>query len=76
MCTSCAYCLPECPEGINIPAYMEVYNHYLLTGDLESTRERLKWHHTFGLLKESEVSRRGLYKPAAHAKQNAPSIWI
>jgi uncharacterized protein len=55
MCTSCAYCLPECPEGINIPAYMEVYNHYLLTGDLESTRERLKWHHTFGLLKESGV---------------------
>ena len=56
MCTSCAYCLPECPQGINIPAYMEVYNHYLLTGDLESTRTQLKWHRKFGLLKGSPVA--------------------
>ena len=54
MCTSCAYCVPGCSENIFIPAYMEVYNHYLLTGDIEETKGRLSWHKRFGLLRERE----------------------
>ena len=50
MCTSCGYCVETCPEHIFIPAYMEAYNHYLLTGSEEGTVDRLKWHKNFGLL--------------------------
>lgn len=31
-CTECRYCVPECPMGINIPAYLKIYNAYKLNG--------------------------------------------
>jgi predicted aldo/keto reductase-like oxidoreductase len=40
MCTSCGYCLAHCPEKINIRSYMEIYNHYQLTGSVEKTKEK------------------------------------
>lgn len=32
-CTECRYCTPECPVGINIPAYLKVYNDYKVNGE-------------------------------------------
>jgi uncharacterized protein len=52
ICTGCGYCLP-CPEGVNIPQMMDVYNQKILKGgDTEHMRERLQWHWS---------------KPASHA---------
>lgn len=31
-CTECRYCTPECPMGINIPAFLKVYNNYKVNG--------------------------------------------
>jgi predicted aldo/keto reductase-like oxidoreductase len=50
MCTSCGYCLSHCPEKINIRSYMEIYNHYQLTGSLEETKTKSSWYHKFGPL--------------------------
>ncbi len=31
-CTGCSYCVAECPMGIEIPAYLKVYNDYKVNG--------------------------------------------
>ena len=31
-CTACHYCTPHCPQGLDIPRLLELYNQYLLTG--------------------------------------------
>lgn len=54
MCTSCGYCMRHCPEGIPIKSYMEVYNTYVLTQDLEATRERHNWYTKFGPLQNRQ----------------------
>ena len=54
LCTSCGYCMPHCPEEINIKSYMEVYNNYMLTKDIEVTRERYSWYADWGPLFENE----------------------
>jgi len=43
ICTGCGYCLP-CPEGIEIPKYMDAYNLFLLGGTAKDVKDRLKWH--------------------------------
>ena len=42
LCTGCGYCLP-CPKGVPIPAFMDLYNHSILTGG-EGVTGRMKWH--------------------------------
>jgi hypothetical protein len=36
-CTACGYCLP-CPEGVNIPKILELYNDVSTYGDLDQAR--------------------------------------
>ncbi len=44
LCTGCGYCLP-CPEGLQIPRLMDVYNVRILQGsDPELIDSRLKYH--------------------------------
>jgi predicted aldo/keto reductase-like oxidoreductase len=31
-CTACRYCCDDCPQGLDIPKLMELYNHYKLSG--------------------------------------------
>lgn len=33
-CTGCRYCCENCPQGLNIPKLMEIYNHYKYQGYL------------------------------------------
>ncbi|MDR2695895.1 MAG: aldo/keto reductase [Deltaproteobacteria bacterium] len=40
-CTGCGYCLP-CPEGVNIPRNLTLYNDYFLT-DSEKARGHIKY---------------------------------
>ena len=40
-CTKCGYCMP-CPNGVNIPANFEIYNHVSLYDALQDARVRFK----------------------------------
>lgn len=43
LCTGCGYCLP-CPQGLDIPKWMDAYNQRILEGADQATRDRLRWH--------------------------------
>jgi uncharacterized protein len=36
-CTKCGYCLP-CPQGVNIPGVLELYNNGIIYNDMSSSR--------------------------------------
>jgi hypothetical protein len=36
-CTKCGYCLP-CPQGVNIPGVLELYNNGIIYGDMSASR--------------------------------------
>lgn len=51
LCTSCGYCLKhECPSGINMKSYMEIYNSYLFSGNMKNMKERHDWFTNAGPL--------------------------
>ena len=31
-CTACRYCLEHCPQGLDIPQLLAIYNEYCFTG--------------------------------------------
>lgn len=33
-CTACRYCCDDCPQNLDIPKLMEMYNHYKLSGPM------------------------------------------
>jgi len=37
-CTGCAYCVPNCPKKIIIPAYMRIYSNYLVYRNLDTLK--------------------------------------
>ncbi|MFA6507148.1 MAG: aldo/keto reductase [Treponemataceae bacterium] len=43
ICTGCGYC-DDCPQGIQIPRFMDSYNQQLLTPDPNAIASRLKNH--------------------------------
>ncbi|HOC52143.1 MAG TPA: aldo/keto reductase [Caldisericia bacterium] len=46
-CTNCKYCMP-CPNGVNIPKNFEIYNNYIMYGDLNESASEYEY------LKEEE----------------------
>jgi hypothetical protein len=36
-CTKCGYCLP-CPQGVNIPGVLELYNNGIIYGDMSASK--------------------------------------
>ncbi|MEK6796922.1 MAG: aldo/keto reductase [Spirochaetota bacterium] len=50
LCTACGYCLEECPAAINIPAFMDAYNIFRITGAKAAGKDKLAWQKKFGLL--------------------------
>lgn len=46
-CTSCGYCLPECPQNIAIPGIFEAVNNFLLYGNKRNCSFTYNWNTRF-----------------------------
>ncbi len=54
LCTGCNYCT-DCPQGIAVPKYMDVYNYMILGRPDEAIHNRLKFHWNMPLNKQSDI---------------------
>ncbi len=50
-CTKCRYCMP-CPQGIDIPRNLEVYNEGVIYGNLSLSKALYTWH-----MRETEMAK-------------------
>ena len=69
LCTGCGYCVAECPQRINIPAYMQFYNNKVMwnvSDEKLTTRlnNEYKWGTLVGSPKASECIECGLCESA------------
>ncbi|NLO49178.1 MAG: 4Fe-4S dicluster domain-containing protein [Clostridiales bacterium] len=53
-CTSCAYCVEGCPQGIHIPQMFDAMNRYLVYDDLNAAKFACGLEQMFGSKKASE----------------------
>jgi hypothetical protein len=42
-CTSCQYCVEDCPQKINIPGIIETFNNYKLYKNLDRSKGHYNW---------------------------------
>lgn len=68
-CTGCAYCVTECPKKLEIPKFMELYNHlkyvgYLTPPEIDEMPEETKPHNCIGCAKCTHHCPQGLPIPA------------
>lgn len=42
-CTSCRYCVKDCPQGIPIPDILNAMNNHLVYGNLQAARGHYRW---------------------------------
>jgi predicted aldo/keto reductase-like oxidoreductase len=47
-CTSCAYCVKGCPQGIHIPQFFDAMNRYLVYGELDAAKFAFGFEHKIG----------------------------
>ena len=47
-CTSCRYCVPNCPKGIQIPMFIDLYNDYLVHQQKSSVGYQYASRSSFG----------------------------
>jgi predicted aldo/keto reductase-like oxidoreductase len=52
-CTSCSYCVKDCPVGIHIPGYFDAMNRYLVYNDLGAAKFGYQLEQMFGSEKGS-----------------------
>ncbi len=52
-CTSCSYCVKDCPKGIHIPQYFDAMNRYLVYNDLGAAKFGYMLEGMFGSEKAS-----------------------
>lgn len=52
-CTSCAYCVKDCPKGIHIPQIFDAVNRYLVYNDLGAAKFGYMLEEKFGSAKAS-----------------------
>lgn len=63
-CTKCRYCMP-CPNGVDIPSNLELYNNGFIHDDMKTARNTYKWFF-------DEKERAGACKQCKECEEKCP----